>query len=98
MHTAYATLVCHRDRFQVVKEAVQEFNRQNMVESLIHPTVERPWGHYTVMEEAPGYKVKRIEVHPGSRLIPVKVTARSRLFSMVWLPTSTPAARSAPPG
>jgi mannose-1-phosphate guanylyltransferase/mannose-6-phosphate isomerase len=66
--TPDATLVCHRDRVQEVKEVVEELNRQNMVESLIHPTVERPWGHYTVVEEGPGYKVKRIEVHPGSRL------------------------------
>jgi mannose-6-phosphate isomerase len=28
----------------------------------------RPWGAYTVLDEAPGYKVKRIEVHPGGRL------------------------------
>ena len=29
---------------------------------------ERPWGSYTVLEEAPGHKVKRIEVLPGMRL------------------------------
>ena|SRR5487761_17749 len=29
---------------------------------------ERPWGSYTVLEDAPGHKVKRIEVRPGSRL------------------------------
>jgi mannose-6-phosphate isomerase len=28
----------------------------------------RPWGSYTVLEEAPNYKVKRIEVLPGKRL------------------------------
>lgn len=66
--TPDATLVCHRDRVQEVKELVADLNRQNMVESVIHLTVERPWGSYTVMEEGPGYKVKQIEVHPGSRL------------------------------
>ena len=30
--------------------------------------VERPWGTYTVLEEAQGYKIKRIEVKPGHRL------------------------------
>jgi mannose-6-phosphate isomerase len=30
--------------------------------------VERPWGSFTVLEDAPGHKVKRIEVRPGSRL------------------------------
>lgn len=30
----------------------------------------RPWGHYTVLEDATpeGFKVKRITVHPGRRL------------------------------
>ncbi len=29
---------------------------------------ERPWGSFTVLDEAEGYKVKRIEVLPGKRL------------------------------
>ncbi len=29
---------------------------------------ERPWGRYEVLEERQGYKVKRLEVKPGSRL------------------------------
>lgn len=28
----------------------------------------RPWGSYTVLEDAPGHKVKRIDVRPGGRL------------------------------
>jgi mannose-6-phosphate isomerase len=28
----------------------------------------RPWGTFTVLEEAQGYKIKRIEVKPGHRL------------------------------
>ena len=29
---------------------------------------ERPWGRWTVLDEGPGFKVKRIEVEPGHRL------------------------------
>ena len=29
---------------------------------------ERPWGRFEVLEEGPGYKVKRLEVKPGARL------------------------------
>jgi mannose-6-phosphate isomerase-like protein (cupin superfamily) len=29
---------------------------------------ERPWGSWHVLDERPGYKVKRIEVRPGARL------------------------------
>jgi mannose-1-phosphate guanylyltransferase/mannose-6-phosphate isomerase len=66
--TPDATLVCHRDRAQEVKDLVSELHRQNMVESVHHLTVERPWGRYTVMDEGPGFKVKRIEVDPGKKL------------------------------
>ncbi|AGY57177.1 cupin domain-containing protein [Gloeobacter kilaueensis] len=36
--------------------------------STIAATTIRPWGSFTVLEEAPGYKIKRIEVKPGHRL------------------------------
>jgi mannose-1-phosphate guanylyltransferase/mannose-6-phosphate isomerase len=66
--TPDATLVCHRDRAQEVKDLVSELHRQNLVESVHHTTVERPWGRYTVMDEGPSFKVKRIEVDPGKKL------------------------------
>ena len=31
-------------------------------------TEQRPWGSYTVLEEGPGYKIKRIVVEPKHRL------------------------------
>lgn len=31
-------------------------------------TEERPWGSWTVLEEGPRYKIKRLEVSPGERL------------------------------
>ena len=31
-------------------------------------TEERPWGSFSVLDEGRGYKLKRIEVHPGQRL------------------------------
>ncbi|HLD47061.1 MAG TPA: mannose-1-phosphate guanylyltransferase/mannose-6-phosphate isomerase [Desulfobaccales bacterium] len=66
--TPDATLVCHRDQAQEVKNLVTELHRQQMVESVHHTTVERPWGRYTVMDEGPGFKVKRIVVDPGQKL------------------------------
>jgi mannose-1-phosphate guanylyltransferase/mannose-6-phosphate isomerase len=66
--TPDATLVCHRDRAQEVKELVTELHRQQLVESVHHTTVERPWGRYTVMDEGPGFKVKRIVVDSGKKL------------------------------
>ncbi len=66
--TADATLVCHRERVQDVKNLVAELTRQNQVESREHLTVERPRGRYTVMQGGPGYKVKQVVVDPGCRL------------------------------
>jgi mannose-1-phosphate guanylyltransferase/mannose-6-phosphate isomerase len=66
--TPDATLVCHRDRAQEVKDLVTELHRQQLVESVHHTTVERPWGRYTVTDEGPGFKVKRIVVDAGKKL------------------------------
>jgi mannose-1-phosphate guanylyltransferase/mannose-6-phosphate isomerase len=66
--TPDATLVCHRDRAQEVKDLVVELHRQQLVESVHHTTVERPWGRYTVTDEGPGFKVKRIEVDARKKL------------------------------
>jgi mannose-6-phosphate isomerase-like protein (cupin superfamily) len=37
----------------------------------------RPWGSFTVLDEAPSYKVKRIDVLPGKRLSYQKHAQRS---------------------
>jgi mannose-1-phosphate guanylyltransferase/mannose-6-phosphate isomerase len=66
--TADATLVCPKDRAQDVKQLVELLRKRKAPEQLIHRTVQRPWGSYTVLEEGPGYKVKRISVIPGGRL------------------------------
>ncbi len=66
--TADATLVCPKDRAQDVKQLVELLRKRKAPEQLIHRTVQRPWGSYTVLEEGPGYKVKRISVMPGGRL------------------------------
>ena len=43
----------------------------------------RPWGSFTVLDEAPTYKVKRIEVLPGQRLSYQKHTQRSEHWMAV---------------
>ncbi len=44
---------------------------------------ERPWGTYTVLDEGPGYKVKRIEVLPGKRLSYQKHAMRDEHWMVV---------------
>src|SRR5689334_11483924 len=43
----------------------------------------RPWGTYTVLEEAPTFKVKRIEVLPGKRLSYQKHSQRAEHWVVV---------------
>jgi len=66
--TPDATLVCPKSRAQDVKRIVDILKQQRAPEHLEHLTVHRPWGSYTVLEEGPGYKVKRVTVNAAGRL------------------------------
>jgi mannose-1-phosphate guanylyltransferase / mannose-6-phosphate isomerase len=66
--TPDATLVCPKSRAQDVKKIVDILKQRRAPEHLEHLTVQRPWGSYTVLEEGPGFKVKRVTVNPGGRL------------------------------
>ncbi len=66
--TPDALLVCARDRAQDVRQAVDRLKESGRDEATVHRTVHRPWGTYTVLEEGPGFKIKRIQVQPGAKL------------------------------
>ena len=66
--TPDAVLVAHRDRTQSVKDIVTELKRTGDDRYRFHKTVARPWGSYTVLQEGPSFKIKRIEVKPGHTL------------------------------
>ncbi len=68
VETADAVLVARADQSQRVREVVDRLAAASRTEHLTHVTVQRPWGKYTVLEEGPGFKLKRIEVRPGGRL------------------------------
>ncbi len=65
--TGDALLVSKKGSSQKVKEVVKEIKKVSDLHN-IHLTGHRPWGTYTVLEDTPGYKIKRIEVKPGKRL------------------------------
>ncbi len=66
--TPDALLVAAKDRVQDVKQVVQRLKLTNHAAHLLHRTVHRPWGTYTLLEEGAGYKIKRIVVKPGGAL------------------------------
>ncbi|KYJ86234.1 mannose-1-phosphate guanylyltransferase/mannose-6-phosphate isomerase [Sulfurovum riftiae] len=63
-----ALLVSKKGSSQKVKKVVRELKEQASNLPNIHLTAHRPWGTYTVLEDTPGYKIKRIVVKPGKRL------------------------------
>ena len=65
--TGDALLVSKKGSSQKVKQVVAELKKTTQLHN-IHLTGHRPWGTYTVLEDTPGYKIKRIEVKPGKRL------------------------------
>ena len=66
--TEDALLVCAQDRTQDVKGIVQQLQTRKAMVAYTARTVYRPWGTYTVLEEGPAFKVKRIFVNPGAAL------------------------------
>ncbi len=66
--TGDALLVAKKGSSQKVKELVKELKNENSELPNIHLTGHRPWGTYTILEDADGYKIKRIEVKPDKRL------------------------------
>ncbi|MGJ0330416.1 mannose-1-phosphate guanylyltransferase/mannose-6-phosphate isomerase [Aliarcobacter cryaerophilus] len=65
--TGDALLISKKGSSQKVKKIVEEVRKNSELHN-IHLTAHRPWGTYTILEDTPGYKIKRIEVKPGCRL------------------------------
>lgn len=66
--TPDALLVADKSRSQEVRDVVSKLKASGHDAHLLHRTVTRPWGTYTVLEEGPGFKIKRIAVKPGASL------------------------------
>lgn len=81
--TEDAVLVADRDRAQNVGEVVDLLKDLEHEAAVFHKTVHRPWGSYTVLEDAPDCKVKRLVVKPGQVLSLQKHQYRSEQWTMV---------------
>jgi mannose-1-phosphate guanylyltransferase / mannose-6-phosphate isomerase len=68
VQTRDATLVCPRDQVDELKQLVAKVKAKSPTLTETHMTVARPWGSYTILEDGPNYKVKRILVKPGQKL------------------------------
>ena len=68
VETEDAILACKKDQAQNVKQVYETLKKQNDNTHLIHKTVYRPWGFYTVIAQGKGFMTKIIHVNPGQKL------------------------------
>lgn len=65
VHTRDALLVVHKDKANGLSKIVNQLKERAFNAVDHHHTGYRPWGTYEVIEEAPGYNVKKIIIDPG---------------------------------
>ena len=68
IETPDAVLACKKDMTQDVKKVFEKLKEIKDDTHLIHTTVYRPWGYYTVLNQGEGYLTKMISVNPNAQL------------------------------
>ena len=78
-----SVLIADRRQSQAVKHIVEQLRARNHSAPQHGDTVYRPWGSYTVLEDADDCKVKRLTVNPGGILSLQKHHRRSEHWTVV---------------
>lgn len=81
--TGDAVLVANRDRAQDVKAVVDQLSDLKHQAAEFHHTVYRPWGSYSILEDADDCKVKRLVVKPGGVLSLQKHHKRAEHWTVI---------------
>jgi mannose-1-phosphate guanylyltransferase/mannose-6-phosphate isomerase len=68
VETEDAILACKKDKTQEVKQIYETLKEQHDGTQMVHKTVYRPWGFYTVIAEGKGFQTKLIHVNQGQKL------------------------------
>jgi mannose-1-phosphate guanylyltransferase/mannose-6-phosphate isomerase len=68
VETDDAILIARRGDAQKVKHVVETLTAAGRKEASEHTTTYRPWGSYTILEDGPRYKIKRIVVNKDEKL------------------------------
>ncbi len=68
VETEDAILACKASKTQDVKKVFDTLKKQNDNTHLVHKTVYRPWGYYTVLAQGNGFLTKMIQVNSGQKL------------------------------
>lgn len=68
VETPDAILTCKKENAQDVKKIYDKLKEIKDETHLVHTTVYRPWGYYTVLNQGDGYLTKMISVSPNQQL------------------------------
>jgi mannose-1-phosphate guanylyltransferase/mannose-6-phosphate isomerase len=68
VETDDAVLIAKKGETWKVKEIVNRLKDSQRKEATEHVTTYRPWGSYTILEQGPRYKIKRVVVNPAEKL------------------------------
>ena len=83
VETDDAVLIAKKGETWKVREIVTRLKESKRKEASEHLTSYRPWGSYTILEQGPRYKIKRVVVNPGEKLSLQKHAHRSEHWVVV---------------
>ncbi len=83
IETADAIMIADRKQSQNVKIIVDKLQLKKREEQILHRKVSRPWGWFDSLEEGENFKVKLIQVNPGSSLSLQRHTKRAEHWVVV---------------
>lgn len=76
-------MVCKKNSSSSIKKIIDKLKERDDERLKFHTTVYRPWGTFSILDEGPNYKVKRLVVYPGKRLSLQKHSRRSENWTIV---------------
>ena len=83
VETEDAVLISKKGETSKVREIVSRLNENKRKEASENVTTYRPWGSYTILEQGPRYKIKRVVVNPGEKISLQKHSHRSEHWVVV---------------
>jgi mannose-1-phosphate guanylyltransferase/mannose-6-phosphate isomerase len=83
VETEDAVLIAKKGEARKVTEIVNTLREKRRKEASEHVTTYRPWGSYTILEQGPKYKIKRVVVNPGGKISLQKHAHRSEHWVVV---------------
>jgi mannose-1-phosphate guanylyltransferase/mannose-6-phosphate isomerase len=83
VETDDAVLIAKKGETWKVREIVNRLKQSKRKEASEHVTTYRPWGSYTILEQGPRYKIKRVVVNPGEKISLQKHSHRSEHWVVV---------------